>query len=175
MKETKTAWRWWWGWNPEKIENWLEEMEQKGWNLVSIGFAYIVFKFEKGESRKIRYCVDYQINVNDGYFGLFDEDGWELVGDKIAPWYIWRKTYENERPDIYTDTKSLIERNNRLLKTVGILVPLEIFIFYMLLEHNSGIIWALIFIVLILAFLGYVVAQLYRYNKKLEKNEIRFL
>ena len=171
MKEIKTAWHWWWGWNPEKIEDWLEEMELEGWNLVSVGFAYVVFKFEKGESRKIRYCVDYQVNVGNNYFELFKEDGWELADDKIIPWYIWRKPYENERPSIYTDTKSLIERNNRLIKTVGILVPLEIFIFYLLLEHNSGIVGALIFIVLIITFLGYVAAQLYRYNKRLEKNE----
>ncbi|OEC85832.1 MULTISPECIES: DUF2812 domain-containing protein [Methanobacterium] len=173
MGETKTACHWWWGWNPEKIENWLEEMELNGWNLVSVGFAYIVFKFEKGESRKMRYCVDYQINVGNNYFELFKADGWELADDKIIPWYIWRKPYENERQSIYTDTKSLIERNNRLIKTVGILVPLEIVVFYLLLEHNSGIVWALVFIVLILTFLGYVTAQLYLYNKKLEKSEIR--
>ena len=173
MRETKTAWHWWWGWNPEKIENWLEEKEIEGWHLLKADVAYIRFKFEKGESRKVRYCIDYQLNVQNNYFELFKEDGWELMGEKFVPWYIWRKPYDDERPDIYTDTKSLIERNNRQLKTVGIIVPLEIFVFYMLLEHDSGIAGALIFIVLILAFLGYVAAQLYRYNKKLEKNEMR--
>lgn len=33
MKEIKTTWHWWWGWESEKIENWLEEMELAGWSL----------------------------------------------------------------------------------------------------------------------------------------------
>ena len=174
MGETKTAWHWWWGWDPEKIEKWLEEMELDGWNLISVGFAYIVFKFEKGESRKMSYCVDYQINVGNNYFELFKEDGWELTDDKIIPWYIWRKPYENEKPDIYTDTKSLIERNNRLLKTVGILVLLEIFIFYRTSVGGSDEIKSIMMILisLTLVFIGYVTAQLYRCNKKLKESEI---
>ena len=175
MRETKTACHWWWGWNPEKIENWLEKMELDGWNLVSVSFAYMIFKFEKGESRKMRYCVDYQINVGTNYFELFKEDDWELADDKIIPWYIWRKPYETERPSIYTDTKSLIERNNRLIKTVGILVPLEIVILYRVFESGSDEIKStlMLFIILIFVFLGYVTTQLYRCNKKLEKSEMR--
>jgi hypothetical protein len=175
MNEIKTVWHWWWGWNPEKIEKWLEEMELDGWNLFQVDFSYIRFKLEKGESRKIRYCIDYQLNVEDTYFELFREDGWELVDDKIAPWYIWHKLYHDERPHIYTDTKSLIERNNRQLMTVGILMPVEIFIFFMLLENGSGRLELALtlFIFIILVFFGYVIAQIYRYNKKLEQSETR--
>ena len=175
MNEIKTAWHWWWGWNPEKIENWLEEMEQKGWNLFQVDFNYLRFRFEKGESRKMRYCVDYQLNVSDNYFELFKEDGWELADDKIVPWYIWRKLYHDERPSIYTDTGSLIERNNRQLRTVGIVVPVEIFIFLMLLVNGSSRLelTLALFIFIILIFLGYVMMQLYMYNKKLEKNEVK--
>jgi hypothetical protein len=113
--------------------------------------------------------------VGNNYFELFKADGWELADDKIIPWYIWRKPYENERQSIYTDTKSLIERNNRLIKTVGILVPLEIVVFYRVFESGSDEIKSalMLFIILIFVFLGYVTAQLYRCNKKLEENEIR--
>lgn len=174
MNEIKTVWQWWWGWNPEKIENWLEEMELDGWNLFKVDFSYIRFKFEKGESRKIKYCVDYHINVEGNYFELFKEDGWELVDDKTTPWYIWYKSYKNERPTIYTDTRSLIERNNRQLRTVGLVVPVEIFVFYMMLESGPGKIESavMLFTIIILVFFGYVIAQLYRYNKKLEKSEM---
>jgi hypothetical protein len=176
MKEIKTAWHWWWGWNPEKIENWLEEMEKKGWNLFKVDFNYIMFKFEKGESRKIRYCVDYQINVQDNYFELFKEDGWELVDDTINPWYMWRKSYKDERPNIYTDTKSLIERNNRLLKTIGIIIPSQLFLFYLVFESGFGKIelTLAVFSIIMIIFFGYVIIQLYRYNRKLGKNEINF-
>lgn len=173
MNETKTVWRWWWGWHPEKIENWLEEMEQDGWHLAKVDVNYLRFKFEKGESRKISYCVDYQLNVQENYFQLFKEDDWELVDDKNVPWFIWRKPYQDERPHIYTDTKSLIERNNRQMWTVGILLPVEIFIFCMVLMHGSAEIWVLAMLFLVILLLGYVTLQLYRHNKKLENNEIR--
>ncbi|MGB9936504.1 MAG: DUF2812 domain-containing protein [Methanobacterium sp.] len=174
MSEIKTAWHWWWGWNPEKIENWLEGMENDGWNLSKIDFNYLRFKFEKGEARKVRYCVDYQNKVDDNYFEILKEDGWELVGNKYIPWYMWRKSYENERPNIYTDAKSLMERNNRLLITVGIFLLLEISIFSQMFLHGfdeMGLV-SLMFI-MIIAFIGYITVQLYRYNKRLARNEIR--
>lgn len=174
MSEIKTAWHWWWGWNPEKIENWLEEMEQDGWNLIKVDFNYLRFKFEKGEYRKIRYCVDYQNRVDDNYFGILKEDGWELVGDRSIPWYMWRKSYDNERPNIYTDAKSLIERNNRQLMTVGILLPFEIVVINSLLKNGSSTTWVLALFFMIIVFMGYVTLQLYRYNKKLEKSEMKF-
>jgi hypothetical protein len=176
MKEIKTAWHLWWGWNPEKIENWLEGMEKKGWNLFKVDFNYIRFKFEKGETRKVRYCVDYQISVQDNYFELFKEDGWELVENTDAPWYMWRKSYKDERPNIYTDTKSLIGRNNRLLKTVAIVMPSQLFLFYLAFESGSGRIeLALgIFSIIMIIFFGYAIVQLYRYNRKIGKNEINF-
>lgn len=175
MNEIKTAWHWWWGWNPENIENWLEAMDKKGWNLFKVDFNYIRFKFEKGESRKIRYCIDYQINVQDNYFELFKEDNWELIGHKATPWYIWRKSYEDERPNIYTDTKSLIERNNRLIKTMIIIIPVMIAPLNFAFKNNQGKIELsmAIFSIIMIAFFGYIIAQLYLNNKKLEQNEIK--
>lgn len=173
MKDVMTTWKWWWGWNPEKIENWLEEMEKNGWNLIKIDFNYLRFKFERGESRKIRYCVDYQNKVDNNYFEILKEDGWELVGGKSIPWYMWRKSYENEMPNIYTDVTSLMERNNRLLITVGIFLILEIAIFSQMFLHGPDE-WGLVSImfILIIAFIGYITVQIYRYNKKLERNEM---
>lgn len=173
MKEEKIVWRWWTGWEIEKVENWLEEMEQDGWNLSKVDYI-LRFKFEKGKSRKMRYCVDYQNNVEDNYFELFIEDGWVLMDEKIAPWYIWRKSYENERPAIYTDTKSLVERNNRQIRNVFIGVFLSLVLLYVVLIGNfdsTKLISALL--IMSLVFYGYLIAQYYRYNKKLKQNEIK--
>ena len=52
MKEVKTVWHWWWGWNIEKVENWLEEMEKNGWNLIKVDFTKMRFKFKKGKVGK---------------------------------------------------------------------------------------------------------------------------
>lgn len=175
MSEIKTVWHWWWGWNTEKVENWLEEMENKGFNLIKIDFAQIRFSFKKGESRKMRFCFDYPTYVEgDNYFEIFKEDGWESMDNKMGPWFIWRKPYENEKPSIYTDTKSLIEKNNRQIRTVifGILVTL--FILSLLLISNfAGAKLISIPLILSIVFYIYIIAQLYQNNKKLKQNAIK--
>ncbi len=174
MKDEKAVWRWWWGWNTENVENWLEKMEQKGWNLVKVDFAQIRFSFKKGEIRKMRYCFDYPSIVKDNYFEIFKEDGWESMDNKMGPWFIWRKSYENERPSIYTDTKSLIEKNNRQIRTVIFGVFVTLFLLSLVLISNfdsTKLISALL--VLSLVFYGYIIVQLRQNNKKLKQNAIK--
>jgi hypothetical protein len=174
MKNVKTAWHWWWGWNTEKVENWLEEMEKKGWHLVKVDFAQIKFSFKKGQSRKVRYCFDFPMNDEDNYFEIFKEDGWKLMDNKIGPWFIWSKSYQNERPNIYTDTKSLIERNNRQIKTVIFGVFVTLFLLSVLLISNfdtTKLISALL--IMSLVFYGYIITKLYQNNKKLKQNAIK--
>ena len=113
----KKTWFLWWGWDPEKVEKWLEEMELRGWNLYNVGTMALNFSFKKGESRKVRYCADYQSEYDENYFNIFEDDGWELVWEGTG-WYIWKKPYTDERPAIYTDVNSFVERNNRLFSSL---------------------------------------------------------
>ena len=76
------------------------------------------------------------MHVEDNYFELFKEDGWELVDNKMGPWFIWRKPYEDEKPNIYTDTKSLIERNNRQIRTISFGVLITLILLYIVLINN---------------------------------------
>jgi hypothetical protein len=174
MKEVKTVWRMWGGWDIEKVENWLEEMEKKGLNLFKVDSTQIKFSFKKGERRKMRYCFDYQMKLEDNYFEIFKEDGWELVGKKIGPWFIWRKAYGDERPHIFTDTKSLIERNNRQIRNIyiGALISLILLYFVLISDFDKNkLISALL--IMSLVFYGYLIAKLYGYNKKLKQNAIK--
>lgn len=174
MKDVKIVWHWWWGWNTEKVENWLEEMEKNGWNLTKVDFAQIRFSFKKGKVRKMRYCWDYPTYPNDNYFELFKEDGWESMDNKMGPWFIWRKPYEDERPRIYTDTRSLIEKNNRQIRTVifGIIVTLVILALLSIVNF-AGAKLISVLLILSLAFYGYIIVQLYQNNKKIKQNAIK--
>ena len=171
----KTVWHWWWGWNTEKVENWLEAMERKGWHLVKVDFAQIKFSFKKGESRKVRYCFDFPMNDKENYFEIFKEDGWKLMDNKIGPWFIWSKSYQNERPNIYTDTKSLIERNNRQIRNISIGALISLILLYIMIIsdfYETKLISALL--ILSLVFYVYLIIKLYRYNKKLKQNTIKY-
>ncbi len=174
MKEVKKVWHWWWGWNTPKVENWLEEMEKNGWNLTKVDLFQIRFSFKKGKGRKMRYCWDYPAMPGDNYFELFKEDGWESMDNKMGPWFIWRKPYEDERPNIYTDTKSLIERNNRQIRTVifGVLVTLFL-IALVSIANFSFSKWISALLFLSMVFYGYIIVQLCQYNKKLKTNAIK--
>lgn len=174
MKDVKTIWHWWWGWNTEKMENWLEEMENNGFNLINVDFAQIRYTFKKGESKKMRYCFDFPSYVENSYFEIFEEDGWELMDNKMGPWFIWRKSYQNKRPNIYTDTKSLIERSRRQIRTVIFGIVVTVILISIILISNfygSKLISALL--ALSIVFYSYIIIQLYKYNEKLKQNAIK--
>lgn len=109
----KTVFKWWWGWNPEVVEEWLERQESAGWNLYNVDLNALRFHFSKGQPRKMRYCADYQNEIGPDYKRIYEDDGWKLVWSSLG-WYIWAKPYEGKRPSIYTDVESLVARNNRL-------------------------------------------------------------
>ncbi len=117
--------KWWWAWNYEEIENWLEQMEAGGLRLVETRFDGVVFCFEKCSPSKARYCIDYQSKLTPDYMTIINDDGWKLYQIGFG-WYILRKQYESERPDLYTDFEGLIARNRSLLTIFLILLLFEI-------------------------------------------------
>lgn len=172
----KTSWLFWSGWNPDKVENWLEEMELKGWNLCQVGMLGMRFKFKKGESAKVRYCVDYQSSiVDDQYYNLFKDDGWELTWEE-AGWYIWKRRYNEDRPSIYTDTNSLIQRNNRLaivLLPIFAFIPLFIILLLDIGRDDSFTKYLLWIYIALFVIYGVIFYKIWNSNKKLKKDSIR--
>jgi hypothetical protein len=115
--------KWWWAWNCEEIENWLENMENSGLRLVKTKFKGLFFYFENCTPTKTRYCIDYQSKLTPEYITIINDAGWKI--DQIGMgWYILRKQYEDERPELYTDFDALIARNKKLLSImiVGLLI-----------------------------------------------------
>ncbi|ACL75533.1 DUF2812 domain-containing protein [Ruminiclostridium cellulolyticum] len=117
--------KWWWAWEYERIENWLEEMEASGLHLVKTRIKGLYFYFERCKPTKARYCVDYQSKLTSEYITLIRDDGWELYQIGMG-WYILRKQYEDERPELYTDFESLIARNKALLTILLVATVLEV-------------------------------------------------
>lgn|GEM_PF-603026 len=117
--------KWWWAWNYEQVEEWLEKMEAGGLRLVETRFNGLVFYFEKCKPSKARYCIDYQNRLTPDYLTIISDDGWQLYQLGWG-WYILRKVYEDERPEFYTDFEGLIARNKSLLNLVIILALFEV-------------------------------------------------
>ncbi len=123
MMNKKTIFRWWWIWQYEKMEQWLEAQEKQGWQLVGAGWNLLKFQFEQGAPRTIRYVFDYQNKADEEYVELYEDAGWEAMNDgRKNGWYLWRKAYPADqpqlRPEIYSDVESMIQRNDRMKKTI---------------------------------------------------------
>lgn len=125
MKKTKTVLKFWSGAYPDKLEKWLEHMESIGWRLVKVGWIGVKFTFEKGEPSSVSYSLDYRYPSDAEYLGLLEDAGWQLIFNSSG-WLIWRIPYEGAKPEMYTDTDSLIQRNERLLKVYGVLMLTQI-------------------------------------------------
>jgi len=124
--ETKhiNKFKWFWAWNDEKEEAWLEKMAGEGWHLGGLGLPGN-YSFESGKPRKDVYRLDYIIDQKDyqNYLQLFNDAGWEHIG-KMAGWQYFRKPYQGDLvPEIYTDNASKAQKYQRLLIFLIILLP----------------------------------------------------
>ena len=171
MNNVMTRLFWWWGWSPTNMERMLENMESNGWNLYQMDLMGVRFRFQKGEAQKVRYCVDYQQFPDDEYFSIYKDDGWRIKWTGGKGWNLWMKPYEGERPEIFTDTYSLIERNNRLIKLLLPIFVLLLVIFAILLAMNNDALKPLVFIyVALISLYTYFFYQVYTHNLKLKEN-----
>lgn len=164
MKSTTNKIRWFWAWDDEKEEAWLSQMASQGFHLVSPN-PFGSYTFSQGEPRQVAYRLDYVTNryVTDDYYQLFQEAGWEHVG-QMGGWQYWRKPFVNgqDSPEIFTDNESKIQKYRRLLGILVIALPVILVILNNLtLRERTLALEVLIFIeFLIAALLGYAIVRL---------------
>ena len=77
MSERKTIRKWFWVWDFEKEERWLNEMALQGWALDGVGWCTYHFRrCEPGE-----YTVRLEMRTYDeSYVAFMEETGAEFVG-----------------------------------------------------------------------------------------------
>ncbi|MBO4299305.1 MAG: DUF2812 domain-containing protein [Clostridia bacterium] len=110
MAERKTLYKWFWVWEFEKEEEWLNEMAMKGWALDSVGFCRYTFeKCEPGE-----YNVRLEMHGADQeYIDFMKDTGAEYVGRMVA-WIYFRKKATDGPFDLFSDIDSRIEHLKRI-------------------------------------------------------------
>jgi hypothetical protein len=111
-------------WQDEAEEKWLREMAREGLHLC--GVAPLVYTFEPGQPRDDVYRLDYMASKDDyeEYKQLFQDAGWELVGEMLN-WQYFRRPATADGPDeIYTDPESKVNRHRRVLAYQVIFLPI---------------------------------------------------
>lgn len=122
MQRGIVKWKFAWHYSPDKLEQWLEQMERKGYNLQRIGKLGVSFHFSRGSSRTVKYCADYQNSTNQSYFMAHREAGWKLVfasPGSLVRWSLWAQEYspQDHPPRFYSDKSSLLQHARRVAFT----------------------------------------------------------
>ncbi|CAH2713069.1 hypothetical protein BACCIP111895_00202 [Neobacillus rhizosphaerae] len=108
-----------WMYAPDKLEKWLEKMEEEGYNLYRVSKAGTTFHFLIGHPRKVSYCADYQNIADESYFDIHRDAGWKSVFSSLGSlqkWSIWSREYseDEERPQIYSDKTNQLKHARKI-------------------------------------------------------------
>ena len=104
MRERKTLTKWFWVWDFEKEEDWLNEMAMEGWALVSVGF--LTYTFERCEPGE--YIIRLEMHgYDDSYLSFMEDMGAEYIG-RVFKWIYFRRASELGQFDIFSDIDSKI-------------------------------------------------------------------
>jgi hypothetical protein len=169
-----TQFKWFWAWEDEKEEAWLEAMSQSGWHLFNPGLP-CVYHFIQGEPRDYSYRLDFRTGSRKSlqeYLQICRDAGWEMLG-RMSSWYYFRKEYRGGvKPEFFSDKDSKVQKYRRQLIFLVIFLPIMINGMLSLSRtDNSGFLSAVrIFYVLILLFFSYAIIRLLLRIKKLKKS-----
>ena len=115
--ERKTIRKWFWVWEFDKEEQWLNTMAQSGWVLDSVGFCkYNFVKCEPGE-----YTVRLEMHdPDDEYIAFMEETGVEYIG-RMVKWIFFRKKALYGPFEIFSDIDSRISQLDKISKLTAAL------------------------------------------------------
>lgn len=115
--ECKTVRKWFWVWDFDKEDQWLNEMAMSGWVLDSVGFCrYTFIKSEPGE-----YTVRLEMHdPDDEYIAFMEETGAEYIG-RMVKWIYFRKKAVDGPFEIFSDIDSRISQLDKISKLTAAL------------------------------------------------------
>ncbi|MBR2552223.1 MAG: DUF2812 domain-containing protein [Erysipelotrichaceae bacterium] len=113
----KTLYKWFWVWDFEKEERWLNEMAQSGWALCKVGPCTYTFEpCEPGD-----YFVRLEMHSPDAsYTAFLEEIGAEYIG-RVFQWTYYRRKAEMGQFDIFSDIDSRIAHLDRIGRALAII------------------------------------------------------
>lgn len=118
MMESRTMHKWYWVWDFDKEDDWLNDMALNGWVLDSVSFCtYRFVRCEPGE-----YSVHTEMHpADEAYVDFMRETGAEYVG-RMMLWMYFRKKTADGPFDLFSDIDSRIghlDKIGRMLSIVG--------------------------------------------------------
>ncbi|MBR2894318.1 MAG: DUF2812 domain-containing protein [Oscillospiraceae bacterium] len=119
----QTIHKWFWVWDFEKEEKWLNEMAAKGLSLVSVGFCK--YEFEDSMPGEYRVCLQLLNEMphhpeSRKYIEFLETTGAEHVGS-FTRWVYFRKKATDGDFELFSDNDSRIKYISRVIEFVALI------------------------------------------------------
>ena len=170
--------KWFWFWDFEKEEKWLNAMSSKGLQLVGVGFCKYTFE----ESVADEYTYRLELMKKDSkcydsisYIHFIEDTGAEHIATYLR-WVYFRKKKSYGDFNLFSDLSSKISYMKRLIIFLSCFLPLIISALYLNLPNGingnitSMVLTILLFLELLLYFFG--ISILYSKLTKLKKEQM---
>lgn len=176
----KIIYRWYWAWNYDKEEKWLNEMAAKGLCLDSVSFCRYVFKdCEPGEYHIRLQFMDHwpRHPESEAYISFIEETGAEHVGS-VTRWVYFRRKTKEGSFELFSDTATRLRYLKSLQNLCAVLSIVNLYNgFYntfMYLQYRNP--WHLIGLLCFSLglLIGFGFFRILRIRKKLLKEQILF-
>ena len=120
-----TVKKWFWVWDFQKEEQWLQQMAAKGLALVSVGFAR--YEFEDTQGGEYDVCLQLlEQNIKHPesvkYIEFLEQTGAEHVGT-YGRWIFVRKKRAEGGLQLFSDYQSRVKQLSRI---IGMIVPVSV-------------------------------------------------
>ena len=165
MESRKTIRKWFWVWEFEKEEDWLNEMAMNGWVLENVGWCtYHFVRCEPGE-----YSVRLEMHPYDeSYKAFMEETGAEYAGRMMLCVYFRKKT-ANGPFDLFSDIDSRISHLDKIGKLLAIIGGANLLIGIMNTFSPSRLGWINL---LVATLLMYALGRIHGKKEALEKERL---
>lgn len=173
----KVVHKWFWVWDFDKEEKWLNEMAAKGLALVSVGFCR--YEFEDCVPGEYKICLEFTENKcgqigNQKYIEFLEETGAEHIGT-YNRWVYFRKRTSEENFELFSDNTSRVRHLTRIIWFIGILCVANLYIgcynLFLFFSWNNQINMLGIINVLISGVVAVGLIRLLRKRKKLKTEQ----
>ena len=159
--------KWFWSWQDEKIENWLEEMAFSGWKLSAIPLPGL-FRFESTPPAAIAYRLDYHNRQKMGmnaYLDTFFDDGWEFI-TKLNGWLYFSKPLPEGGSQLSElSVQPKIDKLTHQLSIMGSFVPLMTLWFPLFGNHASPLFRILLLVVYVISLVIFLMTIIKGYQR----------
>lgn len=173
----KTIRKWFWVWDFDKEERWLNEMAARGLSLVSVGWCR--YEFEDcipGEySIRLELLKEKPAHPESmKYMEFLEETGAEHVGSWMR-WIYMRKKKADGEFQLFSDRESRIRHLTRIIQFIGVLTGFNLFaglynVFLFFIWHHGVSLLGLINLAIsVMSFYGMM--KLWRKRKTLKEEQ----